>query len=161
MREFLGQNSRLLTTWNGWTNLLLLYATTYKKQCHSSIQSWHIADLVLGIIFDMYRWAWTNPYEWTESIKWTYVSLITCKKSTLHLSLFLRYRRFVFWIILSMPDYNHLKCLNKSVLSMDAKLYATKQIYNSTHSWDEAGLLFGITSGMLRRTWTHPIKITG
>ena len=41
--------------------------TLLKNQHHSSIQFWHIADSVLGIIFVMPRCTWLHPYQWTES----------------------------------------------------------------------------------------------
>ena len=41
----------------------------YKNQHCSSIQSWRNADSILGITFEILRWAWVHPYECAESNK--------------------------------------------------------------------------------------------
>ena len=45
---------------------------------------------------------------------------------------------------MDMPNYIHLIWLNKFVNSIDPFAKKT-QLYNSTHSWDEADSLFDIT----------------
>ena len=46
-----------------------LYA---KDEHHSSIQFWHITDLILRIIFGRSRCAWPHPYKWTKSNRFVY-----------------------------------------------------------------------------------------
>ena len=56
-------------------NLLFLLKPIYvqKNQRHSSIQSEHIADLILRITSGRPRCAWPHPYEWTESNRFVYL----------------------------------------------------------------------------------------
>ena len=72
-----------LFSFSGWLSI-------YRNQHHSPIQSWHIADALLGIFFDITRCAWPYPYEWAVSNKCTCVCLITCKTALSRLSSFLR-----------------------------------------------------------------------
>ena len=68
--------------------LFIVSVETYpyvKNQHQSSIQSWHIADLILRITFGRLGYAWPHPYKWTESNQCIYGHLITCKKSTSYL----------------------------------------------------------------------------
>ena len=51
-----------------------------KNEHHSSIQSWDIANLRLRINFGMPMCAWPHPSEWTESNRFIFVYLTTCKK---------------------------------------------------------------------------------
>ena len=81
-----------------------------EHQYHSSIQSWHIADLISGITCDMPRCNWLNSYEWTESYRFIYVCLGTSKKSSSVIS-------FVFWdtanlLLLVWHNFRHAQvCL--------------------------------------------------
>ena len=56
-----------------------------KNQHHSSIQSWHIADLIFRITFGRPRYAWPHPYKWTGSNRCICVRLTTRKKSASYL----------------------------------------------------------------------------
>ena len=61
-------------------------AYPYAKNKHrSSIQSWHIADLIWRITLGRLKYAWPHPYKWTGSNRCICVRLTTCKKSTSYL----------------------------------------------------------------------------
>ena len=62
-RENFGARTQKLecwSAWNNWINLPFLWKPTHmqKNQHYSSIQFWHIADLILHITFGMSRCAW-------------------------------------------------------------------------------------------------------
>ena len=70
-----------------------------KNQHHSSIQSWHIVDVILRITFGRSGYAWPHPYKSTESDRWICVLLPTYKKWTSHLGLF---------YIVSLNNFGHV-----------------------------------------------------
>ena len=85
-REFLSWNSNgCLLNYLKWLNqfVVSLDACPYaKNQHHSSMQSWYIADLILGVISGMPRCAWSHSYKWIESNRCFYECLTTYKKSS-------------------------------------------------------------------------------
>ena len=105
-----------------------------KRRHRSSIQSWHIADLILGITFGIPWCAGPHPCECTESYWCIYVCLTTWKKSNSYLTLFLKYNS-LFPTLLGMLDYTHLKWLKKLGYLITCK---KTRLHRSTHSWDEA-----------------------
>ena len=66
---------------NNCKSICWFYVFPYaKNQHHSSIQAWHIEDLLLGITLGMPRFTWPNSYESTEWYRCIYVCLSTWKK---------------------------------------------------------------------------------
>ena len=83
-RKFLDQNSRTrllnyLKSLNHFAVCIDAYPWA-KTQHHSSIQFWHLVDLILGITFGIPKYAWPDSSEWTQI--YLRMPLTTCKKST-------------------------------------------------------------------------------
>ena len=107
----------------------------------------------------VHKCAWPRAYEWTESYRCIYVCLSRHKKSNLYLNSFWDIANLLFSIPLRMSDHIHLKWLNKFLTSMNSSPHAENQLYCSTHSWDETDSWFGITLGMSRLAWPHPLEM--
>ena len=102
---------------------------------------------------------WPQSHGWTESNKYTDVCLTTFKKSFSYISSILRYSWFIalnqFWHV-----WTHLLEMTEYIFSFNGCLATCKkQLHNSTHFWDEADSLLGITLGMARCSWTHPVRM--
>ena len=67
----------------------------------------------------------------------------------------------MFWITSGIPERINLKWLNKFLTSMHPYLHTKNHIYDSNHSWDQADPTFGISLGMSRHAWTHPLEMAG